>query len=364
MIPVLHVAEPDVIRDILVKDFTTFSNKQFYTGYFGDPIMDYSMDVLHDAQWKRARAAATPAFSSAKLKRMFYLMDDCVTQMLNAVKNKTDKTNQISEWDLKSLFSNLAMSVAARCGFGIELDTFADKQHPFVTNAAKMLSLSTLQSIIYYMGPLAMNLTGITICDRKASQWFVQMSKHIISRRKEEMGQKDKCANKSDADFLQLMIEAQLKYENAQKNGNVTNQEAEDIPEPMTEKELVAQCSVFLFVGYETTSMTLMWLAYCLARNPKEQDLLLQEIRSQLNITDSEPEGENLDLATVYEYLPKLVRLQATIDEVLRLHTPANRLVVRRANSSYQIASSSLKRNIAIPKATIVRIPLAALHLN
>ena len=46
----------------------------------------------------------------------------------------------------------------------------------------------------------------------------------------------------------------------------------------MSEDELVAQCILFLLVGYGTTAATLTFMAYSLAVNPECQQKLIAEV--------------------------------------------------------------------------------------
>lgn len=46
----------------------------------------------------------------------------------------------------------------------------------------------------------------------------------------------------------------------------------------LTNKEIISQSIQFLMAGYETTSTTLEFIAYCLAMNQQCQDTLIDEI--------------------------------------------------------------------------------------
>lgn len=67
----------------------------------------------------------------------------------------------------------------------------------------------------------------------------------------------------------------------------------------LTSKEIIANCLLFFFAGYETTAASLSFLAYNLALNPDIQQKMYEEIVSVLGEVDKQGE-KNLALNGVY----------------------------------------------------------------
>jgi len=72
---VLQVVDADVVKEIAIKEFTSFTNKRnvlnensFITGHIA---------ALKDDHWKHVRSTITPTFTSGKLKQV-YIYPVCV----------------------------------------------------------------------------------------------------------------------------------------------------------------------------------------------------------------------------------------------------------------------------------------------
>ncbi|CAG2064230.1 unnamed protein product, partial [Timema podura] len=66
--PVLIVRDPDIIKSILVKDFSHFQNR-VHSSPSEDPVSD-SLAVINGPKWRILRTKLTPTFTSGKLKNM------------------------------------------------------------------------------------------------------------------------------------------------------------------------------------------------------------------------------------------------------------------------------------------------------
>ena len=80
----------------------------------------------------------------------------------------------------------------------------------------------------------------------------------------------------------------------------------------LTDDEIIAQSVVFMAAGYETSSTTLALTTYYLARYPKIQDKLYEEI------VRCWPEDNMPD----YDTVQKMVYLDQVISETLRVCPP------------------------------------------
>ncbi|PVD38379.1 hypothetical protein C0Q70_00993 [Pomacea canaliculata] len=93
-------------------------------------------------------------------------------------------------------------------------------------------------------------------------------------RKDERIDVKNPCSVQKQADFLQMI----LTYERSE-DGEQPHVEQKS----MSRLEILGQAFLFFVAAYETTSSTLQFMAYCLARHPDIQQKILQEIEIELS---------------------------------------------------------------------------------
>ncbi|KIJ32005.1 hypothetical protein M422DRAFT_36040 [Sphaerobolus stellatus SS14] len=91
---------------------------------------------------------------------------------------------------------------------------------------------------------------------------------------------------------------------------------SEDAQRKLTDEELMGQLIVFTVAAHQTTSTTLSWIFYELARHPEFQEKLRNEIKLFRNaLGDKKPAASDLE--------SQLPHTTAAIKETLRFHPPA-----------------------------------------
>ncbi|XP_067135814.1 uncharacterized protein [Centruroides vittatus] len=316
--PVLMIADPDLLRDILVKDFHVFS--EIRDIQFGDPIVDKMLFVLRAERWKEVRNLITPTFTSGKMRLMSKSINDCCKTLENNLVEGA-KTNK--EVDVNEFFGAYTIDVVARCAFGMNLDSCNDPNNPFVKAADKILNSAAWRFLIAIMFPRFARLIRFSVFDPSMSLFFKNAVIQVINNRKQSKDSKSK-------DFLQLMLNAE--------NDNENNSEKK----VLEMDDIVAQCVMFFLAGYFTTIATMSCFAHELAINQVVQEKLYQEIKETLN------DNEELDYDTVFG----MKYLEAVVQEILRFYSPNPRLE-RRSVEDYKIKDT----NIVIPKSTLIAIP-------
>ncbi|KAL1854364.1 hypothetical protein VTK73DRAFT_8760 [Phialemonium thermophilum] len=116
-------------------------------------------------------------------------------------------------------------------------------------------------------------------------------------------------------------------------------------PVPMSEREILAESSVMLNAGNDTTQTFLTNTMYELARNPSVQCKLRDLLRATL-----EPEGQ-IPIAT-FENLQRVPYLRAVIDESLRLHPPLGTGLPRLTERPTTIAGELVPAGVTVSAQT------------
>ena len=78
--PTLVIADSEVLKIILVKQFDSFTSRS--DSAKAPPPIDSSLFAATGEQWKRIRGILSPSFTSGKMKQMVPLMEDAVAVLM------------------------------------------------------------------------------------------------------------------------------------------------------------------------------------------------------------------------------------------------------------------------------------------
>ncbi|KAM4603947.1 cytochrome P450 3A40-like [Polymixia lowei] len=319
--PVLCITDPAMIKTVLIKEcYSLFTNRRNFR--LNGPLYD-SVSIAEDDHWKRIRAVLSPSFTSGRLKEMFDIMKHHSANLVNSMKKKADKDEVL---DMKEFFGPYSMDVVTSTSFSVDIDSLNNSSDPFVTNIKKMLNFDVLSPLFVIVGlfpftaPIFEKLE-YSFIPASVSDFFYTALQKIKSNR-------ETSDHKSRVDFLQLMIDSQKDRDsNGQNKG-------------LSDHEILSQAMFFIFAGYETSSSSLSFLAYNLARNPDIMKKLQEEIDSTFPNKG----------AIQYQALLQMEYLDSVINESLRLYPIASRLE--------RVAKATVEINgLVIPKDMVVLVP-------
>lgn len=114
--PALMVTDLELMKHILVKDFNSFTDRDFYFNEKDDPL-SLNLLTLEGERWKRRRQLLSPIFTSGKLKNMFSIVID----KSNALIKECLEGQQPIE--AKKLSQNFTITAIGSCVFGIDVET-------------------------------------------------------------------------------------------------------------------------------------------------------------------------------------------------------------------------------------------------
>ncbi|XP_023271261.1 thromboxane-A synthase [Seriola lalandi dorsalis] len=369
--PVVVVADPDILRQVMVRDFSSFPNRM--TIRFASKPMTDCLLMLRNERWKRVRSILTPSFSAAKMKEMVPLINTAI----GALMNNLDVYAESGEaFDIHRCFGCFTMDVIASVAFGTQVDSQNNPDDPFVRHAQMFFSFSFFRPIMLFfiafpfiMAPLA----GLIPNKRRdqMNQFFINSIQRIIKQRDEQPPEQRR------RDFLQLMLDAriskesvslenfdtanrtdELDHRNQQTQPSTSDQDNNPLhpQEPrtrrpqkkmMTEDEIVGQAFVFLLAGYETSSNTLAFTCYLLAIHPECQHKVQEEVDEFYTRYDS-PDYTNVQ---------ELKYLDMVICEALRLYPPGFRF-------ARDIDQDCVVNGQVLPKGATLEIPAGFLHYD
>ncbi|KAM9807722.1 thromboxane-A synthase [Neosynchiropus ocellatus] len=349
--PVVVVADPDMLRQVMVKDFSSFPNRM--TLRFNSKPMSDCLLMLRNERWKRVRGILTPSFSSAKMKEMVPLIDTAISALM---RNLDVYAESGDAFDIHKCFGCFTMDVIASVAFATQVDSQNNPDDPFVRHAQMFFSFSFFRPImlLFVAFPqLAAPLVKILPNKRRdqMNNFFIHSIQRIVKQREEQPPEERR------RDFLQLMLDAQTSQERVDQMEQLTSSNRTDGPrgvssgtwgpqkKMITEDEIVGQAFVFLLAGYETSSNTLGFTCYLLAVNPECQRKVQEEL------DDFFTRHESADYSNVQE----LRYLEMVVCEALRLYPPAFRF-------ARDIDEDCVVNGQMLPKGASLEIPAGFLH--
>lgn len=116
--------------------------------------------------------------------------------------------------------------------------------------------------------------------------------------------------------------------------------------------DVVAQCAIFFFAGFETTSTVLCFMAHELACNPDIQQKLYEEIRT----VEQKLDGKSV----TFEMIKELKYMEMVINETLRLWPPVFQ-TDRQVTKPYRLQGNG--NAIDLTTNDSVWIPIYGIHM-
>ncbi|GFS49394.1 cytochrome P450 3A11 [Nephila pilipes] len=349
--PILSIGDPVLLKNILVKDFPSFSSRRSLVT--GDKIFDNLVSTLRGEDWKRVRSVITPTFTTGKLKRMLGIFNECSETL---VKNFEILVKRGEPIDAKRLYGTFTMDVIASAAFSTKIDSHNDPDNEFVKTARETFSGNrNYKFILLSLFPFLPKGIKKIFFSRGKRNFFRDTTIQIIEHRKR--------TGQVRNDFLQLLMDTAKevsgdeKWEESDKGDVASNYEEHNAGQQMFKTtpnkklsmdELIAQCVIFFLAGYETTASTLSFATYLLALNQDIQDKLRAEVDQALTQNNGE---------LTYEVIQSLKYLDNVISETLRLFPPAIRLE-RVADADYKLGH----KDIVIPRGMTINIPVYCMH--
>lgn len=346
--PIIICTDADIIKDVLVKDFTNFTSRQtiLHLDVFEKNILFFQSGE----RWKLSRSILSPTFTPAKIALMYPLMYECADNLIAAMSKKATLKQAIS---LEPFYFHFTMDVVASCFFGQKTNCH-EETTKLVQHIETIFHLDKFNTVMITLLPALARLFNMTLTPKEPVIFFRALVKHVLKERRE-----NKCRR---PDFMQIVADRELGLNNNddQVDGsedtaratygtgiNNSNYFKNDLTKTMDETEIIFQSLFFIIAGQEATTV-LKYASYHLALEPALQDRLYDEIKEA-----RERNGGELTPAV----LAKLPYVDAVICETLRMYPPliaTNRV----ANEDYELGNTG----IVLEKGVSIHIPLFSIH--
>nr|XP_053656054.1 cytochrome P450 3A11-like [Cherax quadricarinatus] len=294
--PSLMVAEPDLVKTVLIRDFDHFVDRRRvkFTSE-RDEIFNQLLSRASGDHWRSLRSILSPNFTTGRMKGMFNLVALKADALLDYINRKL-KTQQMIT--LKRCFGLYTLEVISSCAFGMETNSLADENSVFNTMTENLFKPPTtamrIKYILFRMYPQFCEALKINF-----TQPEIDFFKEVVQ---EALEQREKGGHRGD--FLDLMMEA--------RDNNKKESAIGSLKYPVTNSTVAAQSVLFLLAGYDTTANALCFTTFLLAQHPEQQQRLRRELKELILRHDT----------FTYQAIMDANYLDACISESLRLYPP------------------------------------------
>ena len=337
--PQLVVSDPSLLKKIMIQDFSHFMNRP--TSGFDHPLEQKMFFLWKGNEWRKARAACTPAFTSSKIKAMTPMIKESVEVMMKYLDIKL-KESEDQRIETMTFFESYALYNIGKTMFGIVMDTYDENNvDPVIKKALYYLTPSRWKSFVSMVLPKWIKTAmKFTVYNKEGLNAAYEMTMGIIEERKKNK------VHQHQNDFLSIMLrnreEANHKKEGSEDSSHMTMTFSDD--------ELVANCLLFIMAG--TDPLISAATAFNLAAHLDVQERVYQEI---VNVIQ-----EKYDKEITPESLNEMPLLDAVVQESLRLY-PTGAYTARQVSEPYDLETPS-GHKVDLPVDTIVYIPTFVIH--
>ncbi|XP_046586869.1 cytochrome P450 6j1 isoform X2 [Neodiprion lecontei] len=180
--PVLLVRDPELVKDVMIKDFSTFSERGNPMHEKMEPLAAHLFN-LETKRWRSLRPKLSPLFTTGKMKHMFALILECADYFEKYIHILAEKGEPI---DCREITAKFTTDVIGSCAFGLQMNAIGDEDSEFRKMGRKVFEVSLKARILQIMrmaAPWLYELIGISALPLDVQQFFMSSMKETIDYR-------------------------------------------------------------------------------------------------------------------------------------------------------------------------------------
>lgn len=231
--PTIIPTDPELIKDILVRDFNTFADRGVYHNEKDDMLTGHLFS-LEGERWRFLRNKLSPTFTSGKMKMMYHTIADKGNDLIKAI----EKASSRGAVDAKKISVCFTSDAIGSCAFGLECGALLNETSEIIEKSRSVFDLRGYRLIYAFFLESFQNLSRklhLRQFDKDLEDYFVNVIKDTLQHRDKNNVQRN--------DFLNLLNQLY-------KTGTIDGENMDG--SKITFQELVAQAFIFFFAGFES----------------------------------------------------------------------------------------------------------------
>ncbi|XP_034248782.1 cytochrome P450 6k1-like [Thrips palmi] len=344
MQPLLHLHDPEIIKQVLIKDFQDFHGRGIYVETERDPLTAHLFN-LSGQRWKELRAKIAPTFSPSKVKYMFETMKECCSQLQDFVDEKIAANGGRYNADIREMQARVSTDVISSVAFGIQSNSLKTPESEFRRIGTKVVEPTVFNSVrlmvLFFLREAAQKFK-FSITVNEIESFFTKLVTDTVAYREQNGIER--------ADMLNMLMQLKNKgfISKDAKEGDETEPEDGQPRGKLTMNEMIAQVYIFFIAGFDTTSATTSLTMFELTKHPEIQDKIVEEVQEVLKRHNGE---------LTFDAVSEMTYLDKVVSETLRKYPPLPFL-----NREVMKAREIPGTKIHVEKGTRIIVPVRALH--
>ncbi|CAG9792321.1 unnamed protein product [Diatraea saccharalis] len=337
--PELITRDPEIIKKILISDFSYFYGRGFHPYKQNIEKLIQSLFFVEGDLWKMLRIQMTPAFTSGKLKAMFPLIVERAESLQQRTLLAVKKNLPI---DARELMARFTTDFIGACGFGLDSNSINDDNSDFRRLGRDVFNppLTTIITSTLKM------LFPVLFKDLKFFGHIEKRSFDLVNKIQQSRNYKPIGRNDFVDQLLYYKQKGPIEIESMEKLQ--ATGKPEKLKFELTNDLIVAQVILFFSAGFETSSSATSYTLHELAFHPEIQKKVQNEIDEVLKKHDNK-----LSYAAVKE----MTYLEWTFKEAMRIF-PSLGYLMRECTRKYTFEDLGF----SIDEGVKMMISVAALH--
>uniref|UniRef100_A0A336M0N7 CSON009389 protein n=1 Tax=Culicoides sonorensis TaxID=179676 RepID=A0A336M0N7_CULSO len=324
-----------ITRDLKAIE-TIVSDQKFIRGHEYKSLKPMSGDgllVASGERWFKLRKLLTPAFHFQILERFIPIYEEQTNILIDLLKKKDGKVVNIVP-----LLYNMALDIIAETSMGVKLNAQSGLHKDFVEAIGVMLHVFTarlnngfltIDWIFHLTSLYREQQRAMTLINNFVNQIIEERRTKLLQEIKENGNVVQEYVEKKHPALLELMLRSEMDEK------------------PLTNDDIRNEVKTFMMAGHETTSNASSFILYNIAKYPKVQERVYEEINSEIDLTKP----------LTIKVLNSLFYMDCVIKETLRL-TPAGTLLPKRCLTEVKIGDYD------IPADTTIMTFIYGLHMD
>jgi len=127
--PYLMVHDPEIINDVLIKNFSSFPDRGVYSDFVAEPLSNH-LFFMENPQRKIIRNKLSPFFTLEKLKMMYDQIKEWSDEWMKTIEIELIKND--NEIEVRDIIGKYSTDVIRTCTFRLKLNSIKDDETLFL----------------------------------------------------------------------------------------------------------------------------------------------------------------------------------------------------------------------------------------